>query len=154
MRVAINGRDAEGGAAALKQLGEGAIFVKGDVAEPGQVPAIIETVQRKLGPIHILVTNAGGPPPGEFHEHAIEVWRRAIDVNMLSAVEAVQLVLPGMKKARFRPHREHHVLRGEGALSEHGARQFHPRRPDRRDVDAGARGRRRTALRSTTSCPA
>jgi 3-oxoacyl-[acyl-carrier protein] reductase len=101
VRVAINGRDAQGGAAALKQLGEGAIFVQGDVAEPGQVGAIIETVQRKLGPIHILVTNAGGPPPGEFHEHAIEVWQRAINVNMLSAVEAVQRVLPGMKAARF-----------------------------------------------------
>ena len=36
VRVAINGRDAEGGATALKQLGEGAIFVKGDVAEPGR----------------------------------------------------------------------------------------------------------------------
>src|SRR5262245_3877936 len=54
VRVAINGRDAEGGAAALKQLGDGAIFVKGDVAEPGQVAAIVETVQRELGPIHIL----------------------------------------------------------------------------------------------------
>jgi 3-oxoacyl-[acyl-carrier protein] reductase len=101
VKVAINGRNAEGGAAALKELGEGAIFVAGDVAEPGQVAAIIAAVQLKLGPIHILVTNAGGPPPGEFHEHSIEVWRRALDVNMLSAVEAVQRVLPGMKQARF-----------------------------------------------------
>jgi 3-oxoacyl-[acyl-carrier protein] reductase len=100
-KVAVNGRDAESGAAALKQLGNNAIFVQGDVAESGEVGKIIETVQNKLGPIHILVTNAGGPPPGEFHEHAIEVWRRAINVNMLSAVEAVQRVLPGMKAARF-----------------------------------------------------
>ena len=101
VKVAVNGRDAESGAAALKQLGDGAIFVPGDIAEPGQVAAVIEAVQKKLGPIHILVTNAGGPPPGEFHEHAIEVWQRAINVNMLSAVEAVQRVLPGMKEARF-----------------------------------------------------
>ena len=47
------------------------------------------------------MTIAGGPPPGQFHEHAIDVWRRAINSNMLSAVEAVQLVLPEMKKARF-----------------------------------------------------
>lgn len=101
VKVAINGRDAESGAAALKELGAGAIFVQGDIAEPDQVAAILDTVENKLGPIHILVTNAGGPPPGEFHEHAIEVWRRAINVNMLSAVEAVQRVLPGMKAARF-----------------------------------------------------
>ncbi len=101
VKVAVNGRDAQGGAAALKQLGQGAIFVQGDVAQSGQVAAILDTVRQQLGPIHILVTNAGGPPPGEFHEHAIEVWRRALDVNMLSAVEAVQRVLPDMKAARF-----------------------------------------------------
>ena len=101
VKVAINGRNLAGGAAALEKLGDSAIFVQGDVAEPGQVANIIESVQKKLGPIHILVTNAGGPPPGEFHEHSIEVWQRAINVNMLSAVEAVQRVLPGMKEAGF-----------------------------------------------------
>jgi 3-oxoacyl-[acyl-carrier protein] reductase len=100
-RVAINGRNAESGEAALAKLGKDAIFVQGDVAVEGGPAAIIDAVTRQLGPIHILVTNAGGPPPGQFHEHAIEVWRRAINTNMLSAVEAVQLVLPEMKKARF-----------------------------------------------------
>ncbi len=101
VKVAINGRNAADGAVALKKLGEGAIFVQGDVAEPGQIVEIVNAVQTKLGPIHILVTNAGGPPPGEFHEHSIEVWQSAISVNMLSAVQAVQRVLPGMKKAAF-----------------------------------------------------
>ena len=59
------------------------------------------SVRNKLGPIRILVTNAGGPPPGQFDEHAIEVWRRALNVNMLSAVAAVQHVLPDMRRARF-----------------------------------------------------
>jgi 3-oxoacyl-[acyl-carrier protein] reductase len=101
VRVAINGRNKSDGAAALAKLGKDAIFVQGDVSEPGRVAAIIDEVEKTLGPIHILVTNAGGPPPGQFHEHVIEVWRRALDVNMLSAVEAVQRVLPGMKAAKF-----------------------------------------------------
>lgn len=101
VKVAINGRNRDDGVAALAKIGKDAIFVQGDVSEPGRVAAIIEEVESKLGPIRILVTNAGGPPPGQFHEHAIEVWRRALDVNMLSAVEAVQRVLPGMKAAKF-----------------------------------------------------
>src|SRR4029450_10969349 len=84
-RVAINGRNAESGEAALAKLGRDAIFVQGDVAVEGGPAAIIDAVTRQLGPVPILVTNAGGPPPGQFHEHAIEVWRRAINTNLLSA---------------------------------------------------------------------
>ncbi len=101
VRVAVNGRNEEDGAAALTKLGGEAIFVPGDVSQPGRVAEIIMEVERRHGPVRILVTNAGGPPPGQFHEHAIEVWRRALDINMLSAVEAVQRVLPGMKAAKF-----------------------------------------------------
>lgn len=101
VRVAINGRNHDDGVTAVTKLAGEAIFVRGDVSEPGAVAAIVHEVERKLGPIRILVTNAGGPPPGQFHEHAIEVWRRALDVNMLSAVDAVQRVLPGMKAANF-----------------------------------------------------
>ncbi len=101
VKVAINGRDPESGAKAVAQLGGDAIFVQGDVAEPGAIAKVLREVESRLGPIHILVTNAGGPPPGEFHEHTIDVWRRALEVNMLSAVDAVQRVLPEMKRARF-----------------------------------------------------
>ncbi len=101
VRIAINGRDAKDGSAAAEKLGKSTMFAQGDLAERGQPGAVIDAVRNKLGPIRILVTNAGGPPPGQFDEHAIEVWRRALDVNMLSAVAAVQHVLPDMRRARF-----------------------------------------------------
>jgi 3-oxoacyl-[acyl-carrier protein] reductase len=100
-RVAINGRGVEAGEAAAAKLGGQSVYIRGDLAEPGQVATVIQAAQKAVGPISILVTNAGGPPPGQFHEHAIEVWRRALDVNMLTAVEAIQLVLPGMRQAKF-----------------------------------------------------
>lgn len=101
VRVAVNGRDQQSGEAAVAALGKDAVFIQGDVAVPGQPAKIIAAAQEALGAIRILVTNAGGPPPGQFHEHGIDVWRRALDVNFLPAVEAVQLLLPGMKSARF-----------------------------------------------------
>ncbi|WP_414475640.1 SDR family oxidoreductase [Microvirga sp. M2] len=101
VRVAINGRNAEEGAQALTLLGDKAIFVQGDLADPDQPARLIEEAQSQLGPIHILVTNAGGPPTGEFTDHAIETWRRALEVNMLSAIQAAQILLPGMIEARY-----------------------------------------------------
>jgi 3-oxoacyl-[acyl-carrier protein] reductase len=100
-RVVINGRDAKNGAVAIGRLGDNATFIQGDLAGPDGTRAIIDAARQAIGPIHILVTNAGGPPPGQFDEHPIEVWRRALDVNMLSAIEAVQTVLPDMRAAKF-----------------------------------------------------
>lgn len=100
-RVVINGRDAEAGEAAAKAIGNGAIFLQGDVSQPGTVDRVIAEAEERAGRISILVTNAGGPPPGLFTDHDIDVWRRALEVNMLSAVGAAQRVLPGMLEDGF-----------------------------------------------------
>ncbi|MCW5719575.1 MAG: SDR family oxidoreductase [Devosia sp.] len=101
VRVAINGRDQQAGQAAAEALGNGAIFVQGDVSQPGVLEAVIAETERECGRVSILLTNAGGPPPGRFTEHGIDVWRRALEVNMLSAVEAAQRVLPAMLEDGF-----------------------------------------------------
>ncbi|MGB3830957.1 MAG: SDR family oxidoreductase [Mesorhizobium sp.] len=101
IRVVINGRDAEAGEAAAKAIGNGAIFLQGDVSQPGMVEQVIAEAEARAGRISILVTNAGGPPPGLFTDHDIDVWRRALEVNMLSAVSAAQRVLPGMLEDGF-----------------------------------------------------
>lgn len=101
VRVVINGRDAEAGEATARALGNGAFFVQGDVSQAGVVDEVIAAAEKQAGRISILVTNAGGPPPGQFTDHHIDVWRRALEVNMLSAVGAVQRVLPGMLEDGF-----------------------------------------------------
>ena len=100
--VALNGRNAENGAAAVKALGAGAEFVKGDVADPTQAVFIHERAVKALGgPISILVTNAGGPPPGQFLEHDEAAWLKALETNMLSALRLARLVLPEMMAKRW-----------------------------------------------------
>jgi 3-oxoacyl-[acyl-carrier protein] reductase len=48
------------------------------------------------GPFDILVTNAGGPLPGNWSDWAREDFIRAIDANMLTPIALMQAVLPGM----------------------------------------------------------
>ncbi len=49
-----------------------------------------------VGQADILVTNAGGPPPGDWRDWSREDFIRAIDANMLSAVALMQALVPAM----------------------------------------------------------
>jgi 3-oxoacyl-[acyl-carrier protein] reductase len=48
------------------------------------------------GAVDILVTNAGGPPPGLWSDWRREDFLRAIDANMLTPIALMQAVMPGM----------------------------------------------------------
>lgn len=48
------------------------------------------------GPFDILVTNAGGPPPGMWSDWDRDDFIRALDANMLTPIALMQAVLPGM----------------------------------------------------------
>lgn len=48
------------------------------------------------GPVEILVTNAGGPPPGLWSDWDREDFIRAIDANMLTPIALMKATLPGM----------------------------------------------------------
>jgi 3-oxoacyl-[acyl-carrier protein] reductase len=49
----------------------------------------------------ILVTNAGGPPPGDFRKFAPEDWLRAVNANMLTPIELIRATVDGMLSRRF-----------------------------------------------------
>lgn len=48
------------------------------------------------GPVDVLVTNAGGPPPGSWRNWSREDFIVALDANMLSPIAMMQACLPGM----------------------------------------------------------
>ncbi len=65
--------------------------VPGDITtEAGRAAVLAE------GPFDILVTNAGGPPPGMWSDWRREDFIRALDANMLTPIALMQAVLPGM----------------------------------------------------------
>jgi 3-oxoacyl-[acyl-carrier protein] reductase len=49
----------------------------------------------------ILVTNAGGPPPGDFRQWGRDDWLAAIDANMLTPIELIKAVVDGMTERGF-----------------------------------------------------
>jgi len=49
----------------------------------------------------ILVTNAGGPPPGDFRKFAREDWLKAVSANMLTPIELIRATVDGMISRRF-----------------------------------------------------
>jgi len=49
----------------------------------------------------ILVTNAGGPPPGDFRNWTRDDWIAAVDANMLTPIELIKATVDGMMARRF-----------------------------------------------------
>jgi len=49
----------------------------------------------------IVVTNAGGPPPGDFRDWDRDAWLRALDANMLSPIEIIKTTVDGMMARGF-----------------------------------------------------
>lgn len=93
-RVIINGRDAGRAAEAAARIG--ATSVTGDVSSQAERARIVKAAREAVGDIDILVTNAGGPPPGPADSHDHETWLRALETNMLAALDFARQVLPGM----------------------------------------------------------
>ncbi len=92
--IAARGREAlEEAAAAIRAThGVAVTAVAADVAEAEGRAAILDAA----GEADILVTNAGGPPPGAWDALGEEALRRAIEANMLAPVALMQALLPGM----------------------------------------------------------
>ncbi|MEE8506117.1 MAG: SDR family oxidoreductase [Kiloniellales bacterium] len=49
----------------------------------------------------ILINNAGGPPPGDFRDWTRDDWIKALDANMLTAIELIKATVDGMIARRF-----------------------------------------------------
>ena len=71
--------------------------VSGDITTPeGRAAALAANPSPD-----ILVTNAGGPPPGDFREWDRAAWIKAIDANMLTPIELIKATIDGMIGRKF-----------------------------------------------------
>lgn len=83
----------------IAAAGGRAFAVKADVSNREQLTAAIAEVRQNLGPITILVNNAGIEEFTPFPEITEPAWDRIMDVNLKGTYHAVQLVLPDMVAA-------------------------------------------------------
>jgi 3-oxoacyl-[acyl-carrier protein] reductase len=72
-----------------------------DLTRAEEVAAFVGGAVEALGSIEILVTNAGGPPPGAFDEVDDDAWYRTYDLTYLSAVRLIREALPHMKETGY-----------------------------------------------------
>lgn len=90
----------EAAAAIRRAHGVRVAAVAADVADPAGLARVVAAADA-LGPVEILVTNAGGPPAGPFESHDAAAWADAVRLNLASVVELTRAVLPGMKARRW-----------------------------------------------------
>lgn len=93
-RVAIMGRDPETLAAALEQLGDGAIGIQGDVRNLGDLDRLYASVRDQLEAIDVLFVNAGVANFQPFEDVDEADFDVQFDVNVKGAYFAVQKSLP------------------------------------------------------------
>ncbi len=102
-RVVINSRDAAHIAAAAKQIAQDTKAevhgVAGDVAEPSVPADLIAQATARLGGLDLLVTNAGGPPPGKFESFDDATWQRAVELSLFSHVRLIRAALPYLRQS-------------------------------------------------------
>ncbi|MBZ5611174.1 MAG: SDR family oxidoreductase [Acidobacteriia bacterium] len=99
--VAIAARSAQELDETVK-LSEGRMLaVPADVADPASVKALVSRVQQELGPVTLLVNNAGaGGPLSPFCENDPEEWWRCQEVNLRGPMLLCREIVPGMLARR------------------------------------------------------
>jgi short-subunit dehydrogenase len=83
-------------AGGLRDAGATVLEVVANVSSWEDRHRVIETVERQLGAIDVLVNNAGGDPQREFHNLSEDEVEAVLDLNLTGAVILTRLVLPGM----------------------------------------------------------
>lgn len=103
--VAVHGRDQAAVTSvvtAIQRDGGKAIAVTGDVTSFAHIEAMRRQAEDGLGPVDILVANAGGSftPPAPLEQIPEQGWRATVDGNLLATFLTLKSFLPGMKARR------------------------------------------------------
>lgn len=105
--VAISGRDPGRLAAAAAELSggagsgtSGAVTTRQlDIRDAAAARAWVDETAAEYGALHILVTNAGGPPAGQTGAFDLDGYRAAVELSMFAHIGLVQSALPHLKRA-------------------------------------------------------
>ncbi|HET9038754.1 MAG TPA: 3-oxoacyl-[acyl-carrier-protein] reductase [Gemmatimonadales bacterium] len=99
-KVAVVGRDPTRAQAVAAELGERAAGVACDVARGEQVEAAIAAAEKALGPIDVLVNNAGLTRDNILLRLTEADWDAVLDANLKGAFHTTRAVIKGMMKRR------------------------------------------------------
>lgn len=90
----------EEGKALTNELGKNAVFLQQDVSKANDWKTVIGETEKRWGPIHVLVNNAGiDVPATPLEDLSLETYRQVINVNQVSTFLGMRSVVPSMRKA-------------------------------------------------------
>lgn len=75
--------------------------IAADVTDEAAIERFVGLAREQAGHIDILVTNAGGPPTSSFADADLDMFRRAFELNTMSAIRLAKLVLAGMRAQKW-----------------------------------------------------
>src|SRR5215468_695038 len=104
-RVAVHGRDTEALSAVRREIersGGTAMQVRADVTNFDEIEAARRQIEQELGPIDVLVANAGGSftMPAPLEDITEEGWRASVEGNLTATFLTIKSVLPAMKQRK------------------------------------------------------
>jgi 3-oxoacyl-[acyl-carrier protein] reductase len=91
----------EASAAGLRSHGVTVLTVAQDITTEAGRSAIWSVAGGPGKNFDIVVTNAGGPPSGDFREWDRDAWIKAVDANMLTPIELMKATIDGMASRGF-----------------------------------------------------
>ena len=96
-RVALVARRGDRLDALVDELGaDRALAAAADVTDPAALDAAGALVADRLGPVDLVVANAGVMLPAPLEELRVDEWRRMVDLNLVGVLETVRVFLPAL----------------------------------------------------------
>lgn len=75
--------------------------VPGDVSKPDDAQRVVSSAVEVLGPIDILVANAGGPPSTVFEGTTDDQYLAAVNLNLMASIRLAHACVPGMRERKW-----------------------------------------------------
>jgi 3-oxoacyl-[acyl-carrier protein] reductase len=85
----------------IARLGRRTVKIAADVSQAAEVKRLVSAVEAALGPISVLVNNAGVSQPVTLETLTEDVWDATIAANLKSVFLVTQAVLPAMRRQRW-----------------------------------------------------
>jgi 3-oxoacyl-[acyl-carrier protein] reductase len=101
VNVRSNEEEAQRVVKAIEQRGGEAVPIVGDIGDLERIHRLVRTTRELLGPVTILVCNAGMRATTSALECTVEEWQKLIDVNLSATFHLIRSVLEDMQKAEF-----------------------------------------------------
>jgi 3-oxoacyl-[acyl-carrier protein] reductase len=102
MRVAICARDEQTLHATAQQIRarthNEVLAIRADVTRYDDIKNLVAQTVKSFGGVDVLVTNAGGPPPGNFFAFEDSAWEQAFQLTLMSVVRLCREAIPHMRQ--------------------------------------------------------